>query len=565
MKIQTLLAAALLGLAGSALHAQDVAGDWQGTLKADGVELRLALHITKSADGSLGATLDSIDQGAKGIPAGSVTLRDSKLSFTVSTVNGSYEGKVNAAANVIDGIWTQGQSLALAFRRAAAPDKTERKPAMPSDIDGTWLGMIDAGVAKLRIVFHIVNTEDRLTATMDSPDQGARGIPVTSVARNGSTFKLEVRPIGSAFEGKISADLSTIGGTWTQGGRGLPLMLKRVKDGAELERRRPQTPVKPYPYREEEVAYDSKAAGIRFGATLTIPQGKGPFPAVALITGSGQQDRDESLFGHRPFLVLADYLTRKGIATLRADDRGIGNSGGDFTLATTADFAIDAEAGIAYLKTRSEVNPRKLGLIGHSEGGGVAALVAARNPDVAFVVMMAGPGVRGGELLPAQVAALMEASGRSRQEADQRAAEEREILALVGRENGDGVIEKKLRELTAGKIPDGQLSLQLKQLRSPWFQYFLEFDPSVALQKMKCPVLALIGEKDRQVPPGQNLPAIRKALEAGDNQRFKAEELPGLNHLFQTAKTGLPGEYAEIEETMAPVVLEKVSSWILKQ
>jgi uncharacterized protein len=557
--------AVLAGLAASALYAQEVAGDWQGTLSAGGAELRLVLHISKGDNGSLNATLDSIDQGANGIPVGPIALRDSKLSFTVGAVNGTYEGQVNADGTAINGSWSQGQPLPLEFRRVTSRRRAEHKTAQPSDIDGAWLGTLDIGQIKLRLVFHIVNTEDGLTATADSPDQNANGMPVTSVTRKGSEFKLEMKQLAGRFEGKISADLSTMEGTWTQRGGSLPLVLKRVQSAAELERRRPQNPVKPYPYHEEEVAYDNKAAGIQLGATLTIPQGKGPFPVVVLITGSGQQDRDESLLGHRPFLVLADHLTRKGIAVLRADDRGIGKSGGNFAAATTADFATDAEAGMAYLKTRPEVNSHKLGLIGHSEGGIIAPMVAARNPDVAFVVMLAGDGVPGDELLPQQVAAILEASGKTHEEAEKSAAEERQLLAVLKHESDDAVVEKKLRELAAGKIPDAQLAGQVKQLRSPWFRYFLEYDPSTALRKVQCPVLAIIGEKDRQVPPDQNLPAIRKALGAGGNQHFVVDELPGLNHLFQTAKTGSPGEYSEIEETMSPLALEKISSWILKQ
>jgi len=565
MKKTTLLIASLaVALAASVLNAQEVTGDWLGTLSANGGELHLALHISKAADGTLKGTLDSMDQGANGIPVGPIKLVDSKLNFTVPAVSGGYEGKVNAEGTVITGTWTQVQPLPLEFRRGVAA-KVEHKPGKPSDIDGAWMGTLDTGQGTLRMVFHIVNTEDGLMATADSPDQGAKGIPVTSVTRSGSALKLEMKQLGGAFEGKISTDLSTIDGTWTQLGNSLALVLKRVKDAAELERPRPQNPVKPYPYREEEVAYSNPSAGFQLGATLTIPQGKGPFPAVVLITGSGQQDRDESLMGHRPFLVLADHLTRKGIVVLRADDRGIGKSGGDFTASTSADFATDAEAGIAYLKTRSEVNSRKLGLIGHSEGGMIAPMVAARNPDVAFIVMMAGPGVRGDEILPAQIAAMLEAGGQSHEKAEKAAADEREMLAVVEHEKDSSVVEKKLRELSAGKIPDAQLGAQIKQLESPWFRYFLEYDPATALRKVQCPVLAINGAKDRQVPPAQNLPAIRQALEAGGNHHFEADELPGLNHLFQTAKTGAPAEYAQIEETMSPVALEKISSWILKQ
>jgi hypothetical protein len=334
------------------------------------------------------------------------------------------------------------------------------------------------------------------------------------------------------------------------------------------ERRRPQNPVKPYPYREEEVVYENKTADIQLGATLTIPPGNGPFPAVVLITGSGQQDRDESLLGHRPFLVLADYLTRKGIAVLRTDDRGIGKSGGDFAASTSADFATDAEAGLAYLKTRSEIDPQKLGLIGHSEGGMIAPMIAAQNKDVAFIVMMAGPGVPGDQLGTAQIEAILEASGKSHEEAENAAAEAQKIMELATHEKEDAVIKEKLKELAAGKTPEEQRQMEdqlLQIIKSPWLQYFLTYDPATAITKVKVPVLAINGEKDLQVLPWQNLPAIRKALEAGGNTNFELDQLPGLNHLFQTAATGAPSEYAEIEETISPLALEKISSWILNQ
>src|SRR5271157_1417584 len=390
-------------LAGVSLApAQDIAGDWQGTLNADGAELRLVLHITKAADGSLKATLDSIDQpGGNGIPVNSVTLKASKLSLDVTAVHGAYEGTVAADAKTISGTWTQGAALPLEFKRATAPIKTEHKPAKPSDIDGAWMGSLDLGNVKLRVVFHIVNTEDGLIATMDSPDQGANGLPTTSVKREGSSLKIEAKGIGGVFEGKIAADLQSIDGTFTQMGSAHPLLLKRVKDQAELELKRPQNPVKPYPYREDEVTYDNKEQNVTLAATFTIPQGTGPFPAVLLITGSGPQDRDESLLGHKPFLVLSDYLTRHGIAVLRADDRGFAKSTDTFATATTADFATDTEAGVAYLKSRPDVAGR-IGLIGHSEGGIIAPMVAARNPDVAFIVMMAGSGVPGDQILVEQ-------------------------------------------------------------------------------------------------------------------------------------------------------------------
>ena len=559
--MKTLISALLFA---GALYAQaaDVAGDWQGTLKAGGAELRLVLHIVKSADGALTATVDSVDQGANGIPIGPVTIADGMMRFESAAINGKYEGKLNADASAVEGTWTQGQPLPLTFKRAAKMQA--RKPGKPSDIDGDWLGTLNTGGAKLRLVFHIVNMEDGLSATMDSVDQGAKGLPVSSITRTGDLLKLEIKVAGITYEGTVAKDHSAIEGTFVQGGMNVPLVLKPSKEPvAAIEHKRPQNPVKPYPYREEEVAYRNDAAGIKLAATLTLPQGKGPFPAVVLITGSGPQDRDESLLGHRPFLVLADHLTRKGIAVLRADDRGTAKSEGNFKAATSADFATDAEAGIAYLKTRPEVDGKKLGLIGHSAGGLIAPMIAARNRDVAFIVMMAGTGVSGAEVLPAQVTAIAEASGESHDKAVAQGANNRELLAMIQKGATEVELVKRMGEVNP-QLNEEQRKAQLAQLLTPWFRYFLTLDPAAALRRVKCPVLAINGERDKQVLPSQNLPAIREALAEGGNKHFEVEQLPGLNHLFQTAKTGAPGEYIEIEETISPVALNRISEWILR-
>jgi len=575
---------ALLFLVSCLAQAQDLAGDWQGTLSAGGQQLRLVLHISKAADNSLKATLDSIDQpGANGIPVSAITLKDAKLSLEVAAVHGEYEGKVAADGKSISGTWTQGMALPLEFKRAEAPAKSdaapakpsdaagakaEHKPAKPSDIDGAWMGTLDLGTIKLRVVFHIVNTADGLTATLDSPDQGASGLPTTSVTRDGASLKIDIKSIGGLFDGKIAADLSSIDGTFTQMGASHPLVLKPLKDKdkAELELKRPQNPVKPYPYHEEDnISYDNKVQNVTMAATLTIPQGKGPFPAVVLITGSGPQDRDETLLGHKPFLVLSDYLTRHGIAVLRADDRGTGKSTGVFAKATTADFATDTEAGIAYLKTRSEADPHRIGLIGHSEGGVIAPMIAARNKDVAFIVMMAGTGVPGDAVILAQSEAIEVASGKDPAEAAKNAAKEKDLLQLVETEKDEAALEKALKEKLTGDVPEAQIGVQISQLTSPWFRYFLTYDPATALRKVACPVLAINGSLDKQVLPSQNLPPIRKALAESGNPHVEIDELPGLNHLFQTAKTGAPAEYAQIEETISPVALDKMASWILKQ
>ena len=344
-------------------------------------------------------------------------------------------------------------------------------------------------------------------------------------------LNIEATAIGAIFEGKIAADLSSVDGTLTQMGSPHPLLLKRVKDQADLELKRPQNPLRPYPYRDEEVIYDNKLQNVTLAATFTIPQGKGPFPAVVLITGSGPQDRDETLLGHKPFLVLSDYLTRHGIAVLRADDRGTAKSTGDFKTGTTADFATDTEAGIAYLKARPEVDPHKIGLIGHSEGAVIAPLIAARNKDVAFLVMMAGTGVPGDQILVAQGEAIQVAAGEDPAQAAKEAAKEHEMLTLVETEKDAATLEKELREKMEGDVPEAQIGIQIKQITSPWFRYFLTYDPATALRKVTCAVLVLNGELDKQVLPQQNLPPIRKALQEGGNEHFEIDELPGLNHL----------------------------------
>src|ERR1017187_9291764 len=550
---RSFLLAALAAAATMGAQAQDILGDWQGTLIAGPAEVHLLVHISKANDkandGTLKASLDSLDQGANGIPGTTITLKDSKLTFTSDPIHGSYEGKVNAAGTAIEGTWTQGQPFPLNLTRAAKP----------SELDGAWEGILDVG-QKLRLVVHLTTTKDGLAATLDSPDQGATGIAATA-RREGSVLTFEVASLGAKYVGAIAKDLSSIDGTFTQGGGSFPLLLKRGTGAKAEEPRRPQNPVKPYPYRAEDLKYPNKGAGIELAGTLTIPQGKGPFPAVVLITGSGQQDRDESLMGHKPFLVLSDYLTRKGIVVLRSDDRGAGGSGGDFDKATTADFATDAESAVAYLKTRPEVDPHRIGLAGHSEGGVIAPMVAARNGDVAFLVMMAGSGVPGDQIITAQVVALAEAAGVSHEAAAQAGVKQSRILDLVEHEKDEAAFKEKLAaELN---LPPAQLLPVYRQLTSPWYRSFLTYDPAPALRKVTCPVLAINGEKDTQVPPKLNLPAIRKALQEGGNQHFEVVELPGLNHLFQHAKTGAVGEYGQIEETMAPEVLEKIAGWIV--
>ncbi len=441
-------------------------------------------------------------------------------------------------------------------------------------VEGLWQGTLKVPGGELRIVFHVNKAADgKLTATLDSPDQGARGIPAEECTFRNGKLTLAVKTINGGYEGTLKND-STIEGAWKQSGMSLPLQLKRIEKLEEA--RRPQEPKKPYPYKEEEVSFVNKAAGITLAGTLTSPQTGGPFPAVVLITGSGPENRDEEVFGHKPFLVLADYLTRQGIAVLRCDDRGIGKSGGDSHAATTVDLATDALAAFGYLQTRKDIDPKRIGLLGHSEGGVIAPIVANEAPDVAFVVLMAGTGLPGDSILMLQSWLAAKAEGAADTTLAKNAVVERTTLNIVKNERDTAVAAARLRPLLKQEMAqmspndsqalnssDQAVEQQVKQVLSPWFRYFVSYDPRPALRKLKQPVLAINGSKDVQVAPKENLAAIEAALKAGGNKDYVVKELPGLNHLFQTANTGGISEYAKNEETISPSALQVMGDWIL--
>ena len=435
------------------------------------------------------------------------------------------------------------------------------------DITGQWNGV----VMNLRIVFHIQKTDDGYKSTMDSPDQGAAGIPVTTATFDGSKLSLAIPAIGLLYEGEFKTD--SIVGTFKQSALTVPMTLKRTP--VEVKPIvRPQEPKQPYPYIAEDVTFENKTAGITLAGTLTMPSSDGNFTAVILITGSGAQNRDEEIRGHKPFLVIADYLTRHGIAVLRYDDRGTAQSTGNFHTATTADFATDAESAVAYLKTRNEINPRKIGLMGHSEGGIIAPMVAARSNDVGFIVMLAGTGLRGDTLLLLQEELIYRVSGTPEDKIAGLLKINAKVFDKIVNTN-ETVSRQEITDFMTGMkaeiestileemTADGYIQQYATSLSSSWMQYFLRYDPAPALEKVKCPVLAVNGSKDLQVPPKENLTAIGKALEKGGNQKVTVKEYPDLNHLFQECSTGSPNEYAAIEQTFSPDVLKDLAEWIL--
>jgi pimeloyl-ACP methyl ester carboxylesterase len=544
-------------------------GDWAGTLQAGEAVLHLVLHISKSPDGSLKATIDSLDQGVYGIEVSSFTRKDSILSLGVSSVGASYEGKISADHRDIEGIWTQGtNSLPLVFHHHASGAGAKNPADAVSAAEGIWQGALQANGMRLRLQLHVTHADqDQLVAALDSPDQGVSGLPATEVSQKHAAFHFEIPEVGGVYDGTLNAAKTAIAGSWTQNEVTQTLEFKRADKLLELLR--PQTPAKPYPYREEEVLFPNVGAKISLAGTLTIPSGSGPFPVAVLLTGSGPYDRDETLLGHHPFLILADHLTRKGIAVLRYDKRGIGKSTGDYSKATTEDFASDCDSALAYLRNRKELDPKRIGLIGHSEGGIIAPIVAARSKDVAWIVLLAGPGLKGEDLLLLQSESILKVSGANDAQIASTLHFNKQTYALVRQVRNRAELESKLKELVQSSsensaLPPSALQAQLGMLASPWFRYFLDYDPVPALQKTLCPVLALDGEKDLQVLPKENLAAIQKALKDAGNSDFQATELPGLNHLFQHAPTGSPTEYGVVLETMAPEALNAVSGWVLK-
>ena len=421
----------------------------------------------------------------------------------------------------------------------------------PTDPSGDWRGVLSGGAVKLRVALHL-----GANSTFDSPDQGAVGLPASTVV-DGRRVTVTVARVG-VFEGELSVDGSTLAGALKQGGLATPLTFER---GAFTAANRPQTPVKPYPYRSEEVGYDNPQRGsVHLAGTLTLPQGAGPFPAVLLITGSGAHDRDETIFEHKPFLVLADYLTRRGFAVLRVDDRGVGGSTGASPSDTMEDFATDVEAGTAWLKTRREIDPARISLIGHSEGGVIAPIVASRDPSIARIVLWAGPGVSGADVIVGQVRAIALASGATPAQAEATAQIQKELLtAIISAPDVAAARTAGAKVLSDHGAP-ALSEATWRQLNSAWYRNFIAYDPAPTLRAVRAPVLALVGAKDVQVTATENAAALRRALSANPNARVV--ELPGLNHLFQTAGTGAVGEYGRIEETIAPEALKTIGDWL---
>ncbi len=432
-------------------------------------------------------------------------------------------------------------------------------------IKGAWKGELNLSGMTLPLIFHIDSTKLGFVSTMDSPSQGAKDIPTNTTVFLNNELLIQINKIQFVYKGKLVSN-DAINGEVTQFGKTFPINLQRQvkQDSVKLK---PQNPVAPFPYDQEEISFKHPTAGHTLAGTLCLPKVNPSGACVILITGSGPQNREEELMGHKPFLVLADYLTRQGIAVLRYDDRGVGKSTGDFSIATTEDFATDVEAAISYLNSRKEV--KSIGLIGHSEGGIIAPIVASRNPSlVKFIVLLAGTGLPGKDIILLQNQLISKVNGISDAQIKKSNSLNEKLYALVLNSQDSMAIRKEasklVSEYSAAHVSDEDLDVLLAQINSPWFRYFLKLDPRTYLEKTSCHVLALNGSLDLQVPAKENLTQIKIALKKANNYHFKIVELKGLNHLFQKAKTGSPSEYATIEETFNPKVLQIIGKWILE-
>ncbi len=550
-------------------HAQDSglqeeSQNWQGVLDAGAARLQLNFEL-KFEDGQWSGDLISADQGNVRIPISSIEIEGDEITIEAVSVFAKFIGTLNEDGSKITGRWNQGgNAFDFEIERVESFESAEHIE--------TWLGTLVAGLQSFDFRIRMFkDSEGTISAKLDSFNEGLNGLPL-DLDLSDEQFNFELKISAAQYEGTYNEDRSKISGKWIQGGGEYPLEFEKAELDARPAVNRPQHPEKPYPYDEDKVTYENTHDNITLGGTLTTPRGDGPFPAMVLISGSGPQDRDETIFEHKPFLVIADHLTRKGIAVLRFDDRGVGESTGNFATATSEDFARDVAAAVEFLAKHPKIDSTKLGLIGHSEGGLIAPMVATSGDGVALIVLLAGPGVDGGEITISQTRAMAEAAGADEAMLD---AQEKMITGLMDRirKSDDELTSEFIESLVdemADQLPESDrdaldsAKAAMAQFGTPWFRFFVRHDPATTLKAVRCPVLAINGTKDLQVLADLNIDAIEAALRAADNPDFEVQKLADLNHLFQeTSGPGLGTEYGQLEETFSPVALEAVSQWLL--
>ncbi len=576
--VAALLSVALVCNMPAIIEAQEVAQPneiWHGVIKTPNQWLRTTMYLTPKPDGTLTGYSVSNDQKAAKIPLTSVTRADGKWAIELKSVNAKFAGVEAEDGKSVAGVFTQnGTDLQLHL------DRVETLPPMPAKT--VYRGELNAFIRKLPMQLRVIDGEQvdgKQLVLVDSLSEGF-GSFVGTLESDADQLIIKVPGLAATWKGKAKIEDETWSGNWTQGLVPLPLKWKLEAKPIELEivnKKRPQTPVPPFPYVSTDVTIKSEeGSNVQLAGTLLVPESDKKLPAVILITGSGPQDRDETIVDHKPFLVIADFLARQGIAVLRYDDRGVGKSTGDFESAVTEDFITDAESAWNFVSKQPKIDSTKIGFLGHSEGSSVAISVAAKNPKVAFLVLMAGAGWDGRKIVVEQTLemARRQKTPDAAMTALRTMMEQHSELVLrnVKKEEFDQQVDSLVEHfLDVADVPanakataKAALSGRFKQLNNAWYLDFLQRDPSKLLLKVKQPILAVWGSEDVQVPAGGNRDSMQAALSSPANPHTKLEVLPGLNHLLQPCKTGLVDEYETIETTTSPIALTKFAEFILQ-
>ena len=537
---------------------------WKGILDVGAAKLTIHIEIE---DNGKKANLYVVEQGNNKIPIDDIKLTERTLTLDMKSLKASFQGDFDASGKVCKGTFTQhGASFDLELKRVDSFSESEGK------LIEFWKGSLDYAGTEMEMGLKIFEMPNgKLAAKLSSYSQGVTDLPV-DFKREGNQYDVKFPAARLAYSGELNNAKDQLEGTIRQAGTENELIFHKADFDDAPVYNRPQTPVEPFPYDSEDVSYENSTHGIKLAGTLTVPKGDGPFPAAITISGSGATDRDGTHFEHKPYQVIADYLTRNGIAVLRFDDRGVGQSTGNHSAATSADFAVDVTAGIEFLKSHSKIDPNKIGLIGHSEGGLIAPMVAAENEEVHFIILLAGTGVDGGVILKSQSSAILKADGASEEKLAanrkahdailERLKESPDIthadIKAAGQTYIDSIADPSTKELC--EVSVNQL---VSVLGSKWVRYFVQHDPAKPLTKVKCHVLAMNGEKDLQVLCDLNLDPIEKALQRGTPASFQVIRLANMNHMFQETKgSGSPADYGKIEETVSPKALKVISDWI---
>jgi uncharacterized protein len=558
---------------------------WYGVIKTPMQHLRTVIELQQDAEGKWKGSSISLDQQGARIAIDEVLISAEGMELKMPKVDAIFKGTF--AGERCTGSFVQaGVTLELVLERVSSI------PTEP-EAEETWSGTLDAGVAKLELQFRWLEEVDAQagaqsqpprTAILDSLSQNAGGFAGTVTDVDGK-ITMDFPILKAKFEGTREVGGTSIVGSWSQGQGALPLTLDRRAvpvDLSSIKPNRPQTPQSPFPYTEQEVSIDNAAApGVTLKGTLTLPAGEAPCAAIVIVSGSGPQDRDETILGHKLFAVLADAWARRGVATLRYDDRGVGQSTGDFATATTDDFASDAWAAVQWLRSQARIDPKRVGIGGHSEGALVSSILAADHPDIAFALLLAGPGVDGLQVIKSQSVAIAMTGNLDWSETQRKALQEStktlmdsvcELLLRQPLPKADAyepAIEAMVASLTAvGKPPSDDalngLRKSIEQLSDPWFQRFIRIDPAPYLNRIdSIPLLAIFGDQDVQVLEEVNLVPMRQAL--ADNPNAQVELVRGINHLLQPSPDRDLSRYAAIETTIDPALLQRLTDWLAQR